>query len=230
MHHVQAPAVTTGRRLNRVAPATQARRDQLLAALRDAGPDGLLTDQLAKAVTKPCSCTNGQRRAPVSGCTQCRGTGHRGCAGCEALPWLYPLERAGLIDGERSRPGSGNQVRWRIVPPDEPSTGPSEWWDALDSVAAALAETAADLGGDDTPPVDPAPLLAEWHALGEQRAEQLALAEGSREAQDDLVDELVEVLGSRKAVAAALGLPPHTVNNAASRAAWRRIKRERGSE
>lgn len=218
------------RKLNRLSPQRQAQHDQLLAAFRDAEPHGLLTQEAGRAITRPCPC---QTHPPRLGgrCYACDGAGVRGFVGSEVMPLLYQLEKRGQIVGERARPGSAMQNRWRLAPgvevpeADEPEL--EAWWDALAGVADALAEVADDLH-DEPAPADPAPLVAEWRALDEQRAEQLALAEGSREAQDDLVDELTALLGSRKAAAEALGVPPHTVNNATSRAAWRRIKRQRG--
>jgi hypothetical protein len=232
VHHVPPAAVTEPQqRLNKVQPATQARRDQLLAALREAGPDGLLTDQLAKAVTKPCSCTNGRARPPVPGCTQCHGSGHRGCSGCEALPWLYPLERAGLIMGERPLAHSGRQVRWRLTEHTATTYAEAAELDAYFDHLADLADGPTAPAPPAKPMPDPAPLVGEWQALALQRDEQLALAAGSMEAMDDLVVELTDQAGLRiKDVAALLGVPAYVVSNARARAHHRSIARRKATE
>jgi hypothetical protein len=217
------------RRYNRVSPQRQAQHDQLLAALRDAGPAGLTTSECGKALTRECLC---KRTPPRLGgrCYSCGDTGQRAWIGSEVITLLYQLEKRELVTGERGRPGSAIQVLWRLAPGVELEVAESEhpeledWWEALADAAGDLAELAEELG------MDPAPLVAEWQALDVQRGELLALAAGAREAADDVMEELVDLLGSNKAVADLLGVPQHTVSNARQRAMWLRWKRKQPEE
>ncbi len=204
MHHLQAAALM-GRR-----PSVQAQQvhDQLLAALREAGPHGLNTAELGDKVRVECSA---RWHAEGTYCHVCQGTGWRRRHGGEVRTFLYQLERRRLVVGVRANYAGGFTL-WR-----------------LSAEAAQAAEEVADLDEHwdwlaaqaDPAPVDHvAEAVAEWrlHAALQQRDN--AVQSSRQIAMDELVAGLC-VGRTHKAVAELLGLTPAQVSAARDRL-WRK--------
>lgn len=110
--------------MGRPSPHGQARRDQALTALREAEPWGLFTSEVTAKVTEPCCCVrsiHGANKQPWwqrddGSCSQCDGRLWRPMIGSALMATLYALERLGLVEGFRAKPGSGAQVLWRLSP------------------------------------------------------------------------------------------------------------------
>ena len=92
----------------RPMPHTQAKRDQILAILRE--HEALTTSQVGEQMGEiECvGCDGG--RDPRSWCG-CRGTGRRTVSGYEAYKVLAPMEKLGLVAGFRARL---SEVLWML--------------------------------------------------------------------------------------------------------------------
>ncbi|QOR55425.1 MAG: hypothetical protein SHS37scaffold145_76 [Phage 71_18] len=92
-------------------PHTVARQDQALAVLRDA-PHPMTSTELSAWLTRPCGCLQlGTDRDPKPGCSACAGTGLRHWLSTEVVQLMVPMERAGMVTGQRYD-WMGGRIGW----------------------------------------------------------------------------------------------------------------------
>lgn len=92
-------------------PHTVARQDQALAVLRDS-PRPMTSVELSAWLTRPCICIDlGTDRDPIPGCAGCGGSGLRHWLSTEVVQLMVPMERAGLVTGQRY-PWMAGRIGW----------------------------------------------------------------------------------------------------------------------
>lgn len=187
------------------SPRTLQVHDQLLAALREAGPHGMNTTELGAKVPTECKSWMHERREH---CHVCRGTGWRPRLGGEVRQFLYQLQRAGLA----------------VCTPAGYAGGFATWH--LSADAAQAADEIAELDdhwqwlADQADPDPVAEAVALWREHAVLQARDNAVQSSRQIAMDELVAGLC-VGRTHKAVAELLGLTPAQVSAARDRL-WRK--------